>query len=137
MKWTVRIVCILAVVALCAIAFGAYAAEGEERKWEEYSKDKQGLTFSYDKASITYPSPGVIKLWRKRSFPVRASQKEILSLDEIDCYKQKYRSVQLQLVQWDDTVDTFNKVAEWCVIYGDSPEEYFLDTACKEVRKKK
>ena len=136
MKCTVRIVFILAVGALCAIAFGAYAAEGD-RKWEEYSKDKQGLIFSYDKASITYPSTGVIKLWRKRSFPVRASQKEIISLDEIDCYKQKYRSVQLQLVQWDDTVETFNKAAEWSVIYGDSPEEFFLDTACKEVRKKK
>jgi hypothetical protein len=136
MKWTVRIVCILAMGALCAIACAAYAAEGDH-KWEQYSKDKQGLTFYYDKTSITYPSAGVIKVWRKRSFPVRASQKELISLDEIDCLKQKYRSVQMQVVQWDDTAETFNKVAEWSVIYGDSPEEILLDTACMEVRKKK
>ena len=136
MNWTGKALFLTAVGILCAIGCAAYAAEGD-RKWEEYAKDRQGATFYYDRESIAYPSPGVIKVWRKRGFPVRSSLKEIVSLDEIDCFKQKYRSVQLQVVQWDDTSETFNKIAEWSTIYGGSPEEYLLDTACKETRRKK
>ena len=122
-----------------AATFGSAAtgAEQAERKWQEYTKDIRGLTYYYDKDDITFPSTGILKVWRKREFPVRAGQKSIISLDEIDCFKQKYRSVHIEVTRWDDTVETHDKVQDWMTIWGDTPEEWFLDNTCKEVRKKK
>jgi hypothetical protein len=134
-----RITAILFAFLLLAAGAIGYAAEKSEdstRKWEQYSKDRQGLTLFYEKDTIEYGTNGMIKVWRKREFPVRSQHKAIVTLDEIDCYKQKYRSHKLEVTGWDDSSEMFNRVAEWSTIYGDSPEEYFLDNACKELRKK-
>ncbi|MDR2018826.1 MAG: hypothetical protein LBQ00_08195 [Syntrophobacterales bacterium] len=135
-----RRITIFFIVTLCVVpilGLVAVGAEEVDHKWQEYMKDGRGLTYYYDKESITFPSGGIIKLWRKREFPVRAAQKTIMSLDEIDCYKQKYRSVQMQVAQWNEEVETFSRVQDWMTIWGDTPEEWFLDNTCKEVRTKK
>jgi hypothetical protein len=137
MNWRTIIFVILTV--WIATVFGTLAMGEEEvnHKWLEYTKDGRGLVYYYDKENITFPSSGMIKVWRKREFPVRAGQKAVISLDEIDCFKQKYRSVQMQVVKWDDTVQTHSNVQDWMTIWGESPEEWFLDNTCKETRKKK
>jgi hypothetical protein len=137
MKLRTAIFVILFVWATSVFSSFVMGAEELDHKWLEYNKDGRGLTYFYDKENITYPSSGMIKVWRKREFPVRAGQKAIISWDEIDCFKQKFRSVQMQVVQWDDTMETFNRVQDWMTIWGESPEEWFLDNTCKEVRKKK
>jgi hypothetical protein len=137
MNWRTILFVILTV--WFAALFGSLAMGEEEvnHKWLEYIKDGRGVTYFYDKENITYPSSGIIKVWRKREFPVRSGQKAIVTLDEIDCFNQKYHSLQIQVVRWDDTVETFNRVQDWITIWGETPEEWFLDNSCKEVRKKK
>jgi hypothetical protein len=143
MKWKVGM--FLAAVFLAVSTFG-YGVEAEKQdaqdkqadhKWEAYSKDRNGLTFLYEKETIDFGADGTIKVWRKREFPVRSRHKEIIALDQIDCIKQKHRSLELQVVGWNDSVESFKRVAEWSTIYGDSPEEFFLDHACKELKKQK
>ena len=106
-------------------------------KWEKYVADKWGVIYYYDKDSVVMPTMGILKLWRKRDFRVGSAQKEIISYDEIDCVKQKYRSLQLRVVGQDDKVETTNRVLEWATIYGDHPEEWFLDNTCRELMRKK
>ncbi len=130
----------LVVATLCIAVMpgpAAMGAEEVEHKWLEYTKDTRGVTYFYDKENITFPSKGVMKVWRKREFPVRSGQKAIIALDEIDCFQQKYHSIQIQVVRWDDTVETHNRAQDWMTIWGDTPEEWFLDNTCKEARKKK
>ncbi|HEY3275340.1 MAG TPA: surface-adhesin E family protein [Syntrophorhabdaceae bacterium] len=129
--------CIVIFLALTTFGHGADEPSQVEHKWEPYSKDRQGVNFYYDKDAIVYGTDGVLKVWRKRDFPIRARYREIINLDEIDCFRQKYRALEIKVVGWDDSVESFKRVAEWSTIYGDSPEEYFLDTACKEFKKKK
>ncbi len=107
-----------------------------ERKWEEHARVRIGIVYYYEKDSITYPSRGIVKVWRKRVLPDRMTDKEIISLDEIDCQKEKFRSVFIQVIRKNDTVDTFKKPSEdWAQIYVDSPEEYFMDHFCKQANK--
>jgi len=137
MSWKTTVVVIVSL--LITVMFGAQVAGAEEtaHKWQEYTKDLYGLTYYYDKDNITFPSAGVLKVWRKRDFPVRAGQKSIISLDEIDCFRQKYRSVHIEVIRWDDTIEAHDKIQDWMTIWGETSEEWFLDNTCKEVRKKK
>jgi hypothetical protein len=107
-----------------------------ERKWEEHGRVRIGIVYYYEKDSITYPSRGMIRVWRKRVLPDRMADKEIISLDEVDCQKEKFRSVFVQVLRKNDTIDTFKKPSEdWAQVFADSPEEYFMDHFCKEANK--
>ncbi len=109
-----------------------------ERKWEEYARVKMGIRHMYEKDTITYPSRGVFKVWRKRVLPERMMDKEIISLDEIDCIKEKHRSLFIQVIRKNGTVDTFKKpVEEWSSAYPETAEESLMDRYCKEANKVK
>ncbi|OPY64503.1 MAG: hypothetical protein A4E57_03525 [Syntrophorhabdaceae bacterium PtaU1.Bin034] len=106
--------------------------EEREKKWEEYATDGARVVYYLDKEGMTFPSKNMVQVWRKRVFPQRSPQKEIISLDVIDCVKQKYRSLIVQGVQWDGSSETWRKPSPWTTIHGDTAEEYILDHFCKE-----
>ncbi len=101
------------------------------RKWTSYTEDDNGVEYFYDKDTIAHPSKDLVQMWRKREFPSGASQKEIVTLDEIDCRGARYRSLELRVTHRDGTIQTFNKVAPWATIYVDSAEEYLMNEHCK------
>ncbi len=109
------------------------SVEWKERQWENYAEDRGGVLFYFERESVTYPSKDIIHVWRKRVFPGRSSsQKEIVSLDEINCKTEKYRSLELQGVNWDDTTTViYKRPTPWNTIYTDTADEYFLDNFCR------
>jgi hypothetical protein len=111
----------------------ASGLEWKERQWEQYEQDKGKTVYYFEKDSLSYPSPHIIHVWRKRTFPTRSSShKEIVSFDEIDCKNDKYRSLEVQALNWDDTpTPIYRKPSPWTNIYQDTPDEYFLDNFCR------
>ena len=101
------------------------------RKWTSYAEDGNGIEYFYDKDTIAHPSKDLVRMWRKREFPSRAAQKEIVTLDEIDCRGARYRSVELRVTDRDGTIRTFDKVSPWAKIYEDSAEDYLMGKYCK------
>ncbi len=116
---------------LCT-SFGYASAQEPERKWTDYRKDTMDVEYYYDQEAILRPSKNVIQVWRKRVFPPSQHQKEIVTLDEINCRSQQYRTLELRVIRWDGTIQTSSKPAGWQKIWAGSPEEYFLDEVCKE-----
>jgi hypothetical protein len=102
------------------------------RQWTNYDEDRDRVQYFYDRDSITHPSKDLIQMWRKREFPSGASQKEIVTLDQIDCHgAARYRSIELRVTYRDGTTQTFNKVTPWAKIYVGSAEEYLMNEHCK------
>ncbi len=101
------------------------------RKWTSYGKDGDGIGYFYDKDAITRPSKDLVRVWRKREFPSGVRQKEIVTLDEIDCRGARYRSVNLRVTYRDGTTQAFDKATPWTKIYVDSAEEYLMGEYCK------
>ncbi len=137
MNWKISMLLVIALCTFPAISRSAGVVEEDGHKWQEYHKNNRAVVFYYEKDSVVFGADGVIKVWRKREFPIRSQQRSIIALEEIDCYKQQYRSVQLKVVNWDDTAETFDRVGDWSTIFSESPEEYFLDNVCTELKKKK
>jgi len=110
--------------------------EWKERKWEIYAKDRGGTQYYFERESLSYPAKNRIYVWKKRIFPGKSSsQKEIVSYDEIDCRDEKYRSLELQGVNWDDsTTIIYKRPTPWTPIFTDTADEYFLDTFCRGVQ---
>jgi hypothetical protein len=108
--------------------------EWKERKWESYAEDKGGVQYLFERESLDHTTKDLIYVWRKRIFAGKSSsQKEITSFDEIDCRTQKYRSLELQGVNWDDTTTIiYKRPTPWNTIFGDTPDEYFLDNFCRK-----
>jgi hypothetical protein len=106
--------------------------EWKERTWENYAEDRGGVQFYFDKESLSYPSKDLIRVWRKRVFPGRSSsQKEIVSFDEIDCRTDRYRTLELQGLNWDDTKTMiYKRPTPWTNIFENTPDEYFLGKFC-------
>ena len=101
------------------------------RKWTSYAEDGNGIEYFYDKDTIAHPSKDLVRMWRKREFPSGAGQKEIVTLDEIDCRGARYRSVELRVTYRDGTIRTFDKVTPWAKIYEESAEQYLMSEHCK------
>lgn len=119
--------------------------EWGERKWEFYVKDSGGVSYYFDKETITFPSKNVMHVWRKREFPLEkpgagrtsSNMKEIVALDEFDCRDGRYRSLEVQGLKWDGTTtEIFRKPTPWGAIYDDTAEIYFLDNYCGQAQKK-
>jgi len=107
-----------------------------DKKWEEHTRNKLGTIFYYEKETVSYPARGFVKVWRKRVLPSRMADKEIISLEEIDCKKDKHRSIFMQVVRKNDTVETFKKPSpDWAAIFPESPEEALMDKYCVEANK--
>ncbi len=107
------------------------ASDETGRIWTSYTKDDNRVEYFYDKDTIAHPSKDLVRMWRKREFPSGASQKEIVTFDEIDCRGARYHSLELRVTYRDGTIQTFNKVTPWARIYVDSAEEYLMNEHCK------
>jgi hypothetical protein len=118
------------IICMSAPCFGA--AEPPERKWTSYARDRDtGVEYFYDMEALLKPSKDLIQMWRKRVFPAGAAQKEIVTFDEIDCRKGRYRSLELSVTYRDGTAQRFDKVAPWADVYANTAEEYLMDEHCK------
>ena len=128
-----RLVILLLVYStVCMSALYSRAAEESERKWTSYMRDRDtGVEYFYDKETLIKPSKEPIQVWRRRVFPTGASQKEIVTLDEIDCRKARYRSLELSVTYWDGTTKAYDKVSPWSNVYANSVEEFLMDEHCK------
>jgi hypothetical protein len=111
------------------------AKADEPKNWTEYARLKNGVVCFLDKGAIVFPEKDKVKVWRKRAFPPRSGEKEIVTYDEIDCRKQSYRSLLIRVTHENDTVETFVKNSPWTKIFEESPEEYMLGAPCIEAGK--
>jgi hypothetical protein len=102
-----------------------------ETKWDKYDSDQYDVKYSYEKRSLSFPATGILRVRRQRVFPPGVSYREIITLDEIDCNKQKYRTLEIKVVTKEGTVEEFKKTSEWAYIYVGMPEDYFLREHCK------
>jgi hypothetical protein len=118
--------------------------EWGERKWEQYGKDNNGTTHYFDKSAITYPSKGIIHVWRKRTFPeavpgsgnVKSSHKEIITYDEMNCKTEEYRALESQGINWDGTATRiFTRPTPWNPVFNDTADDTILRNYCKEAAK--
>lgn len=111
--------------------------EWQERKWEQYGEDKNGTVYFFERESVMYPAKGIIHVWRKRQLSGSTKGlKEITSFDEIDCRTDKFRSLELQGVNYDDTKTViFKKPSMWSTIFQDSADEYITNQFCKDALK--
>ena len=101
------------------------------RSWTIYFANDDGVEWYLDEGARSKPSAGLIQMWRKRVFPRWALQKELVTLDEIDCREARYRTRELQVANWDGANKTFDKVTPWANIFSSSPEEYLMNEYCK------
>jgi hypothetical protein len=103
-----------------------------ERRWVVYGMSSAGVSLLVDKGSVTPMSNGILQFWRRRTFPERSYQKEIISLEEVDCRRNKYRTLEVQGVYWDGRHEGSKAATSWTRFYDDTTEDrLFLDT-CKE-----
>jgi hypothetical protein len=118
--------------------------EWGERKWEFYQKDNGGVSYYFDKGSVTFPSKNVIHVWRRRVFPegaadarhISSNMKEITAIDEFDCSAGRYRSLEVQGLKWDgSTTELFRRPSPWGIVYEGTAEDYFLDNYCDQAKK--
>jgi hypothetical protein len=100
-------------------------------KWEEYYSDRYDVQYYYDKGSFSFPKTNILQVLRQRVFPPGASYTKIITLDQIDCNKQKYRTLEIKVTNKDGSTQEFKKTAEWAYIYVGMPEDYFLREHCK------
>ncbi len=121
-------------VALLATTF-CTAAEPDKDGWTKYYVDRMGVDYFYDKDHVEYPSKGLIKVIRKRIFPKGSQQKEIISIDEMNCGTLKHRSLGLTTVAFDGDSKTTNLNSEWAYVWGNTPEEWITDKLCPETKK--
>jgi hypothetical protein len=102
-----------------------------EAKWEKYDSDRNDVQYSYDKGSLSFPKTNLVQVLRQRVFPPGASYTKIITLDQIDCNKQKYRTLEIKVTNKDGSTQEFKKASEWAYIYVGMPEDYFLRDHCK------
>jgi hypothetical protein len=106
--------------------------EWKDRKWESYAEERD-VTYYFEKESISYPAKDLVHVWRKRIFSAKSSHKVITSLDEIDCRNERFRSLEVQGLSWDDTTTpVYKRPTPWVPIYTDTPDDYFLIHYCRQ-----
>ncbi len=132
MKLYIKLTILFLVHLILCMSFGYASAQEPERKWTNYRKDTMDVEYYYDQEAVLRPSKNVIQVWRKRVFPTREHQKEIVTFDEINCRLQQYRTLELRVIRWDDTIQTSSKPTPWQKIWAGSSEEYLLDEVCME-----
>jgi len=108
------------------------SSAGEDgRRWTKYMTDEDDTKHFYDEGAIIQSSNNIIRMWRKREFPPGAAQKEIVTLDEIDCRKTRYRTLELRVTYWDGTTGRSDNATQWVKIYKNSSEAYLMGEHCK------
>jgi hypothetical protein len=104
--------------------------DAEGRTWTLYFRNDDGVEWFIDEG-VVKPSSTAIRLWRKRVFPRWAFQKELVTLDEINCREARYRTRELRVTSWDGATQTSDEVTPWSNIFSNSPEEYLMNEYCK------
>jgi hypothetical protein len=100
------------------------------RTWTRYFRNDDGVEWYLDEGALQ-PSRSIVQMWRKRVFPRWALQREIVTLDEINCREARYRTRELRVTRWDGTSQTSDKVTPWANVFSSSPEEYLMNEHCK------
>jgi hypothetical protein len=113
------------------VAAAPSTVEWKERDWKIYANDG-GIKHYFEEESIAYPRKNIVQIWRKREFPPRvSSHKVITALDEFDCRKERFRSLQVQGLNWDDTTTPiYQRPTPWTPIDFDEPDYYFIIHYC-------
>jgi hypothetical protein len=101
------------------------------RTWTRYFRNDDGVEWFLDQGAPLQPSRDAIQMWRKRVFPSWAFQKEIVTLDDLDCREARYRMRELRVAYWDGKTQTSDKVTPWAKVFSGSPEEYLMNEYCK------
>jgi hypothetical protein len=101
------------------------------RIWTRYFANDDGLEWFLDEGAPLEASRDVIQMWRKRVFPSWAFQKEIVTLDELDCHEARYRIRELRVTSWDGKTQTSDNVTPWANVFSSNPEEYLMNEYCK------
>jgi len=100
------------------------------KTWTRYFRNDDGVEWFMEEGK-----PGVsgntMTLWRKRTFPTWAFQKEIVTLDELNCRQARYRTRELRVTNWDGSSQTSDKVTPWAPVFSNSPEDYLMKEWCK------
>ena len=99
------------------------------RTWTLYFRNDDGVEWFLDEGTLK-PSGNGIELWRRRVFPRWAFQKEIVTLDELDCREERYRTHELRVSPRDGTSRTSRKVTPWANVFSNSPEHYLMQQFC-------
>ncbi len=131
----VRMSVFLAVCTAVLVLIATVCAAAGPDKWEYYWKDRREVQYFYDKDHIEYPSKGIMKLYRQRVFPEGNAQKEIVSLDEVNCKTLKYRSLELTVIGFDGKSETTSIVSPWNLIWGNTADEWISDELCPKANK--
>ncbi len=134
---SIRLSISLAVCAAALVSIAVVGTAAESDKWESYWKDRHDVEHFYDKDHVEYPAKRMIKVYRKRVFPEGSQQKEIVSLDEVNCKTLKYRSLELTVIGFDDKSETTSVVSPWTLIWGNTADEWISDKLCPEANKAK
>jgi hypothetical protein len=106
-------------------------AGDDGRKWSRYMTDDDDVRYLLDKDAITQLPKNIVRMWRKREFPPGATQKTIVTLDEIDCRKAELRTLELHVTYSDGSTGRSTEATRWVKIYSNSSEEYLMDEHCK------
>lgn len=120
-----------------AVQAAAAKLTAAPEKWENVDADEMGVKHFFSNEGVGYPAKNRVIVWLKRVFPERASQKEIISLADIDCREERYRTHRMIVVGRDNAVVTSAKLSEWLEIYGGSPESDIMHKLCAEAAKVK
>lgn len=121
----------LLVLLLCCVNVFAQVPEKPE-KWVDRGRDSLGVNFFSAENPVEGAGTNLVKIWKKRIFPRGAYQQEILSLDEYDCYERTYRTVTLEVTDWNNQVQSTDKPSEWMAIYADMVEWDILNKVCRK-----
>ncbi len=100
-----------------------------ERRWEVVGMSASGVSLLFDRRSITRGSDGTLQFWRRRTFSDGSYQKEIISREEVDCRKSRYRTMETEGIYWDGRHETSKTPTSWSRFYDDTTEDrLFMDT---------
>jgi hypothetical protein len=100
------------------------------RRWTCYFRNDDGVEWFLEEASLQ-SAPSAITVWRKRAFPDWALQRDIVTMDEIDCRGVRYRTHELRVTQRDGTTQESRTVTPWTNIFPSSAEKYLMSEYCR------
>jgi hypothetical protein len=107
------------------------AKDATGRAWTLYFRNDDGLEWFLDEGPPLKPSRDQVQMWRRRVFPSWAFQKEIVTLDDLDCREARFRTRELRVTYQDGTTRTSDRVTPWANVFSGSAEDYLMQEYCK------
>jgi hypothetical protein len=103
----------------------------QPRRWEVYGMSATGVNLLIDKGSITRTG-NLLQFWRRRTFTEGSYQKEIISREEVDCRRKKYRTLEIEGIYWDGRHDKSKTATSWVNFYDNTTEDLLFSDTCKD-----